>query len=63
MYSIVKNHTIIYHYVVEKGGHALFGRDWLKEIPLDWNSIKSLTAQKKETPKSSPQLDAILSFR
>ena len=48
-------------YVVEKGGHALFGRDWLKEIPLDWNSIKSLTAQKKETPKSSPQLDAILS--
>jgi hypothetical protein len=54
MYSIVRNHTIIYHYVVEKGGHALFGRDWLKEIPLDWNSIKSLTAQKKETPKSSP---------
>ena len=29
-------------YVVEKGGHALFGRDWLKEIPLDWKSIKSL---------------------
>ena len=50
-------------YVVEKGGHALFGRDWLKEIPLDWNSVESFTAQKKETPKSSPQLDAILSFR
>ena len=48
-------------YVVEKGGHALFGRDWLKEIPLDWNSIKSLTAQKKETPRSRTQLDAILS--
>jgi hypothetical protein len=48
-------------YAVEKGGHALFGRDWLKEIPLDWNSIKSLTAQNKETPKSSPQLDTILS--
>jgi hypothetical protein len=31
------------------------------EIPLDWNSIKSLTAEKKETPKYSPQLDAILS--
>ena len=29
-------------YVVEKGGHALFGRVWLKEIPLDWKSIKSL---------------------
>ena len=48
-------------YIVEKGGHALFGRDWLKEIPLDWNSIKSLTAEKKETPKYSPQLDAIIS--
>jgi hypothetical protein len=56
-----KSYNNLQLYVVEKGGHALFGRDWLKEIPLDWNSIKSLTAQKKETPKSSPQLDAILS--
>jgi hypothetical protein len=31
---------MVFHFF---GGHALFGRDWLKEIPLDWNSIKGTT--------------------
>ena len=29
-------------YVVEKGGPALFGRDWLQKIQLNWKNIKCL---------------------
>jgi hypothetical protein len=29
--------------VVKRGGPALFGREWLKNIQLDWKMIKSLT--------------------
>ena len=29
-------------YVVQNGGPPLFGRDWLSDIQLDWQHIKSL---------------------
>ena len=33
-------------YVVEHGGPLLFGRDWLSDIKLDWQQIKSLCQKK-----------------
>ena len=46
-------------YVVEKGGPALFGRDWLREIPLDWKSIKTL-ATKEGSSNPKPKVETIL---
>lgn len=31
-------------YVVKQGGHALFGRGWLRKIQLDWQSKMHLQA-------------------
>jgi hypothetical protein len=37
-------------YVVNRGGPALFGREWLKSIQLDWTKmIKSLTLNANAT--------------
>ncbi|KAJ8375474.1 hypothetical protein SKAU_G00060540 [Synaphobranchus kaupii] len=40
-------------YIVEKGGPALWGRDWLRKLQLDWRSIKSLHVSLTPTPKST----------
>ena len=34
-------------YVVHNGGPPLFGRDWLSDIQLDWQHIKSLRQTKR----------------
>ena len=39
--------------MVETPGPALFGRDWLSKIQLDWGEIKALTLSK--TPKGGMQ--------
>ena len=42
-------------YVVQNGGPPLFGRDWLSDIQLDWQHIKSL----RQTKRTS-NLDSLL---
>ncbi|XP_062582729.1 uncharacterized protein K02A2.6-like [Saccostrea cucullata] len=44
-------------YVVRKGGPALLGRDWLKEIQLDWKVIKETHAVNTVNP---PNISEIL---
>ena len=46
-------------YVVEKGGPALFGRDWLQKIQLNWKNIKCLH-NVSSSIQSSENLDNIL---
>ena len=36
-------------YVVQKGGAILFGRDWLRKIRLDWNSINKVSVENIKT--------------
>eukprot|EP00079_Xenopus_tropicalis_P035744 XP_017949515.1 PREDICTED: uncharacterized protein K02A2.6-like [Xenopus tropicalis] len=47
-------------YVVETGGPALWGREWLHKIPIDWKSIKMLHSVSAENSKPVEQLKAIL---
>jgi hypothetical protein len=49
-------------YVVKHGGPALFGREWLKSIQLDWKMIKSLTIVSDES-KCDMTLKDILARR
>lgn len=51
----VKNLTL---YVVETQGPALFGRDWLHEIQLDWKQICAISKEKtpQETQKKLEKL-------
>ena len=49
-------------YVVKRGGPALFGREWLKSIQLDWKMIKSLTIASDES-KCDMTLKDILARR
>ena len=46
-------------YAVEKGGPALFGRDWLQKIQLNWKNIKCLHNVSSGI-QSSENLDNIL---
>ena len=48
-------------YLVEKGTAALFGRDWLAAIQLEWKEIRDVLAVKKETVSTNIELDQILS--
>lgn len=36
-------------YVVQKGGAILFGREWLRKIRLDWNSINKVSVESIKT--------------
>ncbi|MCG8032935.1 MAG: DDE-type integrase/transposase/recombinase [Candidatus Thiodiazotropha taylori] len=45
-------------YVVEKGGPALFGREWLQKIQLNWKDIKCLH-QVSSNNQNSENLDKI----
>lgn len=45
-------------FVVKNGGSALFGRQWLGKIKLNWKSIKHITAT-KHTGSMQKQLDAL----
>eukprot|EP00079_Xenopus_tropicalis_P035743 XP_017949514.1 PREDICTED: uncharacterized protein K02A2.6-like [Xenopus tropicalis] len=47
-------------YVVETGGPALWGREWLHKIPIDWKSIKMLHSVSAENSNPVEQLKAIL---
>lgn len=50
-------------YVVERGGAPLFGREWLREIQLDWQSIKEMQAtvtKKQSTGSTTEKLNKIL---
>ena len=51
----VKNLTL---YVVERHGPALFGRDWLHQIQLDWKQICTISKEKppQETQKKLKKL-------
>ena len=49
-------------YMVKRGGPALFGREWLKSIQLDWKMIKSLTIASDES-KCDMTLKDILARR
>lgn len=40
-------------YIVKRGGPALWGRDWLRKLQLDWKSIKSLQVVPNTTDKST----------
>ncbi|KAI5624616.1 hypothetical protein C0J50_15842 [Silurus asotus] len=43
----------LYLYVLENGGPALFGREWLRKIPLDWHTIKKLDVPQQVTDKET----------
>jgi hypothetical protein len=47
--------------VVKRGGPALFGREWLKSIQLDWKMIKSLTIASDES-KCDMTLKDVMKF-
>lgn len=52
-------------YVIERGGAPLFGREWLREIQLDWQSIKEMqvtTVNENQSSRSTTEkLNKILS--
>ena len=43
-------------YIVKRGGAALFGRDWLNKIQLDWKSIRSVNKVNKTLTTSSDEM-------
>ena len=45
-------------FVVKNGGPALFGRQWLDKIKLDWKSIKHIPVM-EHTGSMQEQLDAL----
>uniref|UniRef100_A0AAV2JTD4 Gypsy retrotransposon integrase-like protein 1 n=4 Tax=Knipowitschia caucasica TaxID=637954 RepID=A0AAV2JTD4_KNICA len=48
-------------YIVKRGGPALWGRDWLRKLQLDWKSIKSLQVAPNTTDKSTEvKLETVL---
>lgn len=40
-------------YVLENGGPALFGREGLRKIPLDWHAIKNLNVSQQIANKET----------
>ena len=44
-------------YVVQGDGPALFGRDWLQKVKLNWQELKVNFLQ---TENSNPKLEALL---
>ncbi len=42
-------------YVVQKGGPALWGRDWLRKLKVDWKSIHSLRVSQPTTQSLKPK--------
>ncbi|XP_041963522.1 LOW QUALITY PROTEIN: uncharacterized protein K02A2.6-like [Alosa sapidissima] len=45
-------------YVIERGGVPLFGREWLREVKLDWQSIKemqSITVTEKQSSRTTSE--------
>ena len=51
--AYIGKHTL---QVVEGDGPPLLGRDWLKDIHLDWASIRTLSIQTSATPPSVEKL-------
>ncbi|MGH0157174.1 UNVERIFIED_CONTAM: hypothetical protein FKN15_033151 [Acipenser sinensis] len=47
-------------YVVQKGGPALWGRDWLRKLKVDWKSIHSLRVSQPTTQSTEAKLSKIL---
>ena len=47
-------------YIVKRGGAALFGRDWLNKIQLDWKSIRSVNKVNKTLTTSSDEMRILL---
>lgn len=42
--------------ILERGSNPLFGRDWLSELKLDWQSIHKITQQNSKVNNTKPEL-------
>ncbi len=47
-------------YIVRIEGPALWGRDWLRKLQLDWKSIKSLQVTGSASPCTQKELEKVL---
>ncbi|XP_057202332.1 uncharacterized protein K02A2.6 [Triplophysa rosa] len=47
-------------YVVQTDGPALWGRDWLRKLKLDWESINSLQVSNPDSRCTQKQLEEVL---
>lgn len=47
-------------YIVKKGGPALWGRDWLRKIQLDWRCIKNLQFSQPVIKSTEMKLNKLL---